>query len=51
MDNIIYKGLGHKLAFKKWSLIVHYKSGQCDIISIPKKAYDVLLKLGYAEEV
>ena len=48
-EKIIYKGLGHKIAFKKWSLIVH-TTERAFIQPISKELYDVFLAQGYAEE-
>lgn len=50
MDKIIYKGLGHKLAFRKWSLITHSKKGNVKIMPVSKQVYNVLKALGYPEE-
>jgi len=50
-NKCIYEGLGHKLAFKKWSLIKHYKNGDALIIPIIKKHYNQLVSYGLPEEV
>lgn len=46
---ILYQGLGHKLAFGKWALIVH-TTKKVHIQSITKALYLTLLAAGYAEE-
>lgn len=49
-DKIIYKGLGHKLAFKHYSLITHYENGECKILKISKAVFNELESLGYPVE-
>jgi len=42
MNKIVYKGLGHKLTFGKYSFIVGRGDGSADVMPISKEVYDAL---------